>query len=483
MMQLVTIASFFVLLYNFFGTIAAPSDHNAITDSNVDSSVNDDFIFNLAISCIFGVKSVSTVLYTSNIPNGKIVQVNESCNLIDPSKPVFFMTHGFLSNSLNYNFPNFASLLSKKDYAVFSLDWSNAACYNRVTATMNLLEYPLAVRNTREVGTYLASYIKSVMNVCNVPLKKITLIGHSLGAHISSFAAKNLQKSNYGKIPLLIGTDPAGPSFLLRDCEDRFCKTDAERVVALHSSLLGIQKSVAHLNLWFNNGISQPACPFFYFNCSHNIAVEYLATLLDNCVYIGVPVSSRTFPFLNVMSGYSSDITRYIVVDSNLFDDSYSTIGDYCVFVTSKYPYYKKKNKLKDLSALLGTREEYIVWEQRCDDFIESLEEQSRAKRPRLLIGKRQSAIASIARLESLKDSMRGRFMHVGAGYGLRWREIDTAFENRILTGAVINYKHSRHIEPHQFLENAREIVFKRVRDAIERHGSVKVNTAFNGDK
>lgn len=78
---------------------------------------------------------------------------------------------------------------------------------------------------------------------------------------------------------------------------------------------------------------------------------------------------------------------------------------------------------------------------------------------------------------------MRGRFMHVGAGYGLRWREIDTAFENRILTGAVINYKHSRHIEPHQFLENAREIVFKRVRDAIERHGSVKVNTAFNGDK
>lgn len=110
------------------------------------------------------------------------------------------------------------------------------------------------------VKDFSFSYIKSVMNVCNVPLKKITLIGHSLGAHISSFAAKNLQKSNYGKIPLLIGTDPAGPSFLLRDCEDRFCKTDAERVVALHSSLLGIQKSVAHLNLWFNNGISQPAC-------------------------------------------------------------------------------------------------------------------------------------------------------------------------------------------------------------------------------
>ena len=69
--------------------------------------------------------------------------------------------------------------------------------------------------------------------------------------------------------------------------------------------------------------------------------------------------------------------------------------------------------------------------------------------------------------------------MHVGAGYGLRWREIETAFESRILTGAMIN---SNHIEPRRFLEDAREIVLERVRDAVERHGSAKVNTAFNGE-
>ena len=61
----------------------------------------------------------------------------------------------------------------------------------------------------------------------------------------------------------------------------------------------------------------------------------------------------------------------------------------------------------------------------------------------------------------------------------LGWREIDAAFESRISTGAVIN---SNHIEPRRFLEDAREIVFERVRDAVERHGSVKVNTAFNGE-
>ena len=31
-------------------------------------------------------------------------------------------------------------------------------------------------------------------------------------------------------------------------------------------------------------------------------------------------------------------------------------------------------------------------------------------------------------------------------------------------------------------MEDAREIVLERVRDAVERHGSAKVNTAFNGE-
>ncbi|KYQ56415.1 hypothetical protein ALC60_04655, partial [Trachymyrmex zeteki] len=38
------------------------------------------------------------------------------------------------------------------------------------------------------------------------------------------------------------------------------------------------------------------------------------------------------------------------------------------------------------------------------------------------------------------------------------------------------------HIEQRRVLEDAREIVLEQVRDAIERHGSVKVNTAFNGE-
>ena len=93
--------------------------------------------------------------------------------------------------------------------------------------------------------------------------------------------------------------------------------------------------------------------------------------------------------------------------------------------------------------------------------------------------------VARIARLAGAKTQLERRFVHVGGGYANRderslvWREIDAAFESRILTGAVVNVDY---IEPRRFLQDAREIVLERVRDAIERHGSVKVNTAFNGE-
>ncbi|KYN09985.1 hypothetical protein ALC57_17889 [Trachymyrmex cornetzi] len=125
-------------------------------------------------------------------------------------------------------------------------------------------------------------------------------------------------------------------------------------------------------------------------------------------------------------------------------------------------PYDDKRYVVSDSTETYpaNTREEYVAWEQRCDEFIESLEEQNRIKCPRLSIGNSQSVIACIARLESLKGSVRERFVHVGARHGLRWREIETAFESRILTAAVIN---TNHIEPQRFLEDASEIVLERL--------------------
>jgi len=54
--------------------------------------------------------------------------------------------------------------------------------------------------------------------------------------------------------------------------------------------------------------------------------------------------------------------------------------------------------------------------------------------------------------------------------HGIRWRAIDI-FENCILTGAIIN---SRHIKPHQFFEDAREIVLDRVQNVLRKRDALK---------
>ncbi|KAL6264238.1 hypothetical protein P5V15_004325 [Pogonomyrmex californicus] len=103
----------------------------------------------------------------------------------------------------------------------------------------------------------------------------------------------------------------------------------------------------------------------------------------------------------------------------------------------------------------------------------------------RLTVGNRQSVVARIARLAGAKIQLERRFVYFSGQYASRdngslvWREIDTAFENRILTGAVINVDY---IESRRFLEDAGGVVLERVRDIVERHDSVKVNTAFNGE-
>ena len=140
------------------------------------------------------------------------------------------------------------------------------------------------------------------------------------------------------------------------------------------------------------------------------------------------------------------------------------------------------ERELLDQSARLISREEYLAWEERCNECIESLEEQSRVKRPRLSIGVRQSLVARIARLEGLKYSLRGRSVREGAGHsstGLLWHEIDATFDNRVLTGAVLN---SNYIEPRNILQDAATIVLEHVRGALRKQRNLKVNTVFNGE-
>lgn len=87
------------------------------------------------------------------------------------------------------------------------------------------------------------------------------LIGHSLGAHVSGFAAKNVKSRGIGTITRIIGADPAGPNFKSSSCDQRLCNTDAKHVACFHTTTRwGINEPIGHLNLYFHDASYQPAC-------------------------------------------------------------------------------------------------------------------------------------------------------------------------------------------------------------------------------
>ena len=115
-----------------------------------------------------------------------------------------------------------------------------------------------------------------------------------------------------------------------------------------------------------------------------------------------------------------------------------------------------------------------VRWEQRRVYRISGRAESCQT--PAIIDRQETISITCIARFESLKNSVRGRFVHVGTRYELRWCEIETAYIRK----SYIDRRgdNSNHIEPRRFLKDSGDVVLEWVRDIIERHGSMKVNTA-----
>ncbi|KAL6433901.1 hypothetical protein ACFW04_005844 [Cataglyphis niger] len=293
-------------------------------------------------SCIFGVKSVSMVLFNSDNPKGKNIGEEESCSYIDPSKSIVFLIHGFISSANMTQNYDLASQFIKKNYTVFSLDWSDGACTKGIPL-IKLLEYPFAMKNTREVGELTAKYIITLKTKCEIPLDNIMCVGHSLGAHICGFAGKKVQELVNDKISRMIGADPAGPAFEFSKCGSRLCVTDAIHVIIIHtSSGLGIDKSIGEVDLWFNGGIKQPDCGLdVSFNCSHGRSMIYLTEMLklDNCAYPGVQIDSLP-PYPD------SNTTNCVAINDDIFNVKSTNKlrkGDYYVFVQKKPSYCTQK--------------------------------------------------------------------------------------------------------------------------------------------
>ena len=206
--------------------------------------------------------------------------------------PTYVITHGYQSSDDADWVREIASELRIDNpfSNVILTDWSDAA---------DNLNYFGAADDTFEIGVQLGQLLAGLP----ISGQNTTLIGHSLGAHVSGIAADTYDNLTGQDIGTIVGLDPAGPGFedelfsSARPLNERLDASDADRVIAFHTSeTLGFDERLGDVDLYFNpDNLLQPGQSTFVGN--HSYAHEVFTDLLQGQQYIqpnGAVLSENT---------------------------------------------------------------------------------------------------------------------------------------------------------------------------------------------
>lgn len=155
--------------------------------------------------------------------------------------------------------------LSRGEFNVISVDWSLGAKDNYLFVRMNV----------PSVGAVVASFIDFLHENARLRLSDVTIIGHSLGAHVAGTAGKRITNGTIGNI---VGLDPALPLFPISQTSERLDVKDAHyvQIVTTDGWFYGYGEPIGDASFYVNWGNDQPGCDDDD-GCSHSRAVDYFA--------------------------------------------------------------------------------------------------------------------------------------------------------------------------------------------------------------
>lgn len=187
-------------------------------------------------------------LWCSNrlCPEPKQVKFEEkyASNFIDPKLRTVFVIHGFLdSKNSTWIGRLVTKTLTFEDVNVCLVDWS----------PMSQQVYTVAASQVVRTGKQLAKYMQKLIAAGSMSLDRMTVIGHSFGAHIAGVAGYYLD----GLLDAIIGLDPAGKlvtrPFLLPS-DRRLDPSDAKFVQVIHTDMWkwGSNVDMGHQDFYAN---------------------------------------------------------------------------------------------------------------------------------------------------------------------------------------------------------------------------------------
>lgn len=107
----------------------------------------------------------------------------------------------------------------------------------------------------------MADLISFLVNIHDMRLSDLIVIGHSLGAHVVGVAGSKLQPM---RLPIIIGLDPAYPLYSTTPIDLRLSSDDAEYVQVIHTNMAryGMSFPMGDADFYPNWGQNQPGCFF-----------------------------------------------------------------------------------------------------------------------------------------------------------------------------------------------------------------------------
>lgn len=195
-------------------------------------------------------------LFTRRSPDqGHVIVLNNSDSLIRSgflsSHSTRVLIHGWKGGSQSaLNKLLRREYLIHGDFNIIVVDWSVGADTQNYIAARN---------RVNEVGPLVSRFIDFLSNGTNASFSDLTIIGHSLGAHIAGIAGKHTVNV---RVRTIFALDPAGPLFSLGSPENRLAENDAEyvEVIYTNSGVNGFDLPLGQSNFYPNGGRKQPGC-------------------------------------------------------------------------------------------------------------------------------------------------------------------------------------------------------------------------------
>nr|WBW70073.1 venom protein [Lampona murina] len=190
-------------------------------------------------------------------------------------------------------------IFEKGEYNVLVVDWSWGS----------KAPYTTAIANSKIAAKQTVIVLKNIQEKTGLTNDKISIVGHSLAAHIAGFVGQDFP------VARITGLDPAGPGFTNDEpLDERLDPTDADFVDVWHCNAgdclpyLGINYDAGDVDFWINGGSEQSSCrdtllpsflrgDFIYAfenlmskGCSHVHCSQYYKLSINpgQCQFVGV---------------------------------------------------------------------------------------------------------------------------------------------------------------------------------------------------